>query len=83
MKILSNKKYNELILKPLQGCFAQVDDDQLLRENGMLYAENKKLKDMLKSFYELLQRSKGFYCLKEFVELDKWYKENILGSDKE
>lgn len=52
MKILSNKKYNELLLKPLQGCFAQVNDDQLLRENGLLYAENKKLRSIIKEVRE-------------------------------
>lgn len=56
MKILSNKKYNELILKPLQGCFAQVDDDMLLRENGLLYAENKKLHSIIKEVREFIYK---------------------------
>ena len=55
MKILSNKKYNELLLKPLQNCFAQVDDDMLLRENGLLYAENKELHSIIKEAREKLE----------------------------
>jgi len=35
---MNDKKKN-----PLEGIFAQVTDDELLRENGLLYAENKKL----------------------------------------
>ena len=44
MKILSNKKYNDLISKQFRGIFADVNDDNLLRENGLLYGENKELK---------------------------------------
>ena len=43
MKILSNKKYNDLISKQFRGIFADVNDDNLLRENGLLYGENKEL----------------------------------------
>lgn len=31
-------------IEDLKGCFANVNDDNLLRENGLLYAENKELK---------------------------------------
>lgn len=71
MKILSNKKYNELILKPLQGCFAQVNDNQLLRENGLLYAENKKLHSIIKEVRE--HCNLHLKTAKEvIVESEKW-----------
>ena len=44
MKILSNKKYNELILKSCRGIFGAVTDDMLLRDNALLNYENKQLK---------------------------------------
>lgn len=56
MKILKNKTYNELLeyknkyfdllWKPMQGVFEKVTDDDLLRDNANLYAENKKLKKL-------------------------------------
>ncbi len=45
MKILSNKKYNELILKSCKGMFGAVTDDMLLRNNALLNEENKELKE--------------------------------------
>ena len=45
MKILSNKKYNELILKSCKGMFGAVTDDMLLRDNALLNEENKQLKE--------------------------------------
>lgn len=47
MKILSNKKYNELILKSCKGMFGAVNDDMLLRENALLNKENKQLKERI------------------------------------
>ena len=44
MKILSNKRYNELILKSCRGMFGAVTDDMLLRENALLNDENNQLK---------------------------------------
>ena len=41
------KKQLEEKQNPLKGIFAQVTDDQLLRENGLLYAENKKYKEVI------------------------------------
>lgn len=75
MKILSNKKYYELLRKSMEGCFGNVNDDQLLREVGILHGENKELVEMLVELYKVLQRNKGMYCLKEFQKLDKWYNE--------
>ena len=56
MKILKNKTYNELLeyknkyldllWKPMQGVFEKVTDDDLLRDNANLYAENKKLRKL-------------------------------------
>jgi len=77
VKILSNKKYNELLLKPLKGCFAQVNDDQLLRENGLLYAENKKLHSIIKEVrehitsYESIETIQQFDHNKNNKDLDK------------
>lgn len=57
MKIISTKEYNELkktqsayldlLMKPLQGVFEKVTDDDLLRENGLLYAENERLNNII------------------------------------
>ena len=56
MKILKNKTYNELLeyknkyfdllWKPMQEKKKKVTDDDLLRDNANLYAENKKLKKL-------------------------------------
>ena len=58
MKIISTKEYNklkktqsaylELLMKPLQGVFEKVTDDDLLRENGLLNAENERLNNIIK-----------------------------------
>lgn len=47
---MNDKKKN-----PLEGIFAQVTDDNLLRENGLLYAENKKLQSNWNSLRELIR----------------------------
>ena len=54
---MNDKKKN-----PLEGIFAQVTDDDLLRENGLLYAENKKLQSNWNSLREWLEDlyNKGF-----------------------
>ena len=44
---MNDKKKN-----PLEGIFAQVTDDNLLRENGLLYAENKQLQSNWNSLRE-------------------------------
>lgn len=66
MKIISNKEYNELkgiqraylnlLMKPLQGVFEKVTDDDLLRENALVYAENKKLHSIIKEVREELNK---------------------------
>ena len=56
MKILSNKKYNELILKSCKGMFGAVNDDMLLRENALLNEENKQLKEDKKKAREFIYR---------------------------
>lgn len=48
---MNDKKKN-----PLEGIFAQVTDDDLLRENGLLYAENKQLQYNWNSLREDLKR---------------------------
>ena len=54
MKILSNKKYNELILKSCRGMFGAVTDDMLLRNNALLNDENKQLKTKWNKLKEYL-----------------------------
>ena len=54
MKILSDKKYNELILKSCKGMFGTVTDDMLLRDNALLNDENKQLKDNWNKLKEYL-----------------------------
>lgn len=54
MKILSNKKYYELILKSCKGMFGAVTDDMLLRENALLNEENEQLKSILTELEEYL-----------------------------
>ena len=58
MKILSNKKYNELILKSCKGMFGAVTDDMLLRDNALLNEENKKLKEELKYTVPIVEHNK-------------------------
>ena len=58
MKILSNKKYNELILKSCKGMFGAVTDDMLLRDNALLDEENKKLKEELKYTVPIVEHNK-------------------------
>ena len=55
---MNDKKKN-----PLEGIFAQVTDDNLLRENGLLYAENKQLQsnwNSLSEFVTLKEKPKVF-----------------------
>ena len=58
MKILSNKKYNELILKSCKGMFGAVTDDMLLRNNALLNEENKQLKSILTELEEWLKETR-------------------------
>lgn len=46
---------DEIKKNPLEGIFAQVTDDDLLRENGLLYAENKKLQSNWNTLKEWLE----------------------------
>ena len=64
MKILSDKKYNELILKSCKGMFGAVTDDMLLRDNALLNEENKKLKDNWNELKKWLEENESFddYC---------------------
>ena len=58
MKILSNKKYNEIILKSYKGMFGAVTDDMLLRNNALLNEENKQLKNILTELVEWLKETR-------------------------
>lgn len=72
MKILSNKKYNELILKSCEGMFGAVTDDMLLRENALLYEENKQLKEQLENdidrYEDTISYQLGFDKGKEYLQ---------------
>ena len=48
---MNDKKKN-----PFEGIFALVTDDNLLRENGLLYAENKQLQSNWNSLREWLEQ---------------------------
>ena len=61
MKILSNKKYNDLISKQFRGIFADVNDDNLLRENGLLYGENKELKQEIERLNNIINGMERFF----------------------
>ncbi len=56
MKILSNKKYYDLILKSCRGMFGAVTDDMLLRENALLNEENKQLKEVIDKIMNLIKQ---------------------------
>lgn len=85
MKILSNKKYNELILKSCKGMFGAVTDDMLLREKALLNEENKQLKEEYKKVRdELLQYEiQNSKLQKELVELRVNTGRSVILGDKE
>ena len=68
MKILSNKKYNELILKSCKGMFGAVTDDMLLRDNALLNEENKQLKEAIDKVIEILKLCNS-QCAKETINI--------------
>ena len=70
MKILSNKKYNELILKSCKGMFGAVTDDMLLRDNALLNEENKQLKEAIDKVIEILKLCNS-QCAKETIDILK------------
>lgn len=74
---MNDKKKN-----PFEGIFALVTDDNLLRENGLLYAENKQLQSNWNSLREWLIETKNcfFTTIDVQVLLDKM---NELESDKD
>ena len=86
MKILSNKKYNELILKSCKGMFGAVTDDMLLRDNALLNEENKQLKEKLDKYENPEDMTLMFmYCeekakdkIKELQQENQKYKEVIF-----
>ena len=52
---------------PLEGIFAQVTDDDLLRENGLLYAENNQLQSNWNSLKEELYQANRVLVPNELV----------------
>ena len=61
MKILSNKKYRELLLKSCKGMFGAVTNDMLLRSNAFLAKEKEQIQD------ELQRKDNNWNELKEFI----------------
>ena len=84
MKILSNKKYNDLVDKQFSGIFADVNDDNLLRENGLLYGKNKKLQERIN---KAIKRINDWDEEKTTYIENYYFKEDLLeilkGVDKE
>ena len=70
MKILSNKKYNELILKSCKGMFGAVTDDMLLKDNYSLNEENKQLKEAINKAIEILKLCNS-QCARETIDILK------------
>ena len=84
MKILSNKKYYELILKSCKGMFGAVTDDMLLRKNALLYEENKQLKSILTELEEWLKETRinsAFIDEQTIMEVQLKIQELEQGSD--
>ena len=71
MKILSNKKYNELILKSCRGMFGAVTDDMLLRDNAFLNEEVKQLKEVIDKAIEYNKNNIHSYTLEKILKGDK------------
>lgn len=42
-------------IEDLKGCFANVNDDTLLRDVGNLYAENKELKQEIERLHNIIK----------------------------
>ena len=66
---MNDKKKN-----PLEGIFAQVTDDDLLRENGLLYAENKQLQSNWNSLREWLEERIEYWENEE----KKWVEQGFM-----
>lgn len=57
MKILSNKKYNDLILKSCRGMFGAVTDDMLLRSNSFLNEDNERLQKIINKAISFIEQA--------------------------
>ena len=77
MKILSNKKYNDLISKQFRGIFADVNDDNLLRENGLLYGENKELKQEIERLNNIINELEKDFKSYELEYLRETYQGSL------
>ncbi len=58
MKILSNKKYRDLVFKSCRGMFGAVTDDMLLRSNAALSKEIDELKERINKTIEYIENQK-------------------------
>ncbi len=93
MKILSNKKYRELVLKSCRGMFGAVTDDMLLRSNGALSKEIDELKERIGKAVEYINNDEDlcYYSRCDvgdlLIEVEKEFKNDLLnilnGSDED
>ena len=80
MKILSNKKYRELVLKSCRGMFGAVTDDMLLRSNAALSKEIDELKSRIEKAVEYINGTTFFGLRSGKTFMSKYLNEllNIL-----
>ena len=80
MKILSNKKYRELVLKSCRGMFGAVTDDMLLRSNAALSKEIDELKSRIEKAVEYINGTRFFGLRSGKTFMSKYLNEllNIL-----
>ena len=75
-------------IEDLKGCFANVNDDTLLRDAGNLYAENKELKQEIEKLHNIIKevreyiKENDFHC-KNQDEQVKYDNELLEILDKE
>lgn len=68
-------------IEDLKGCFANITDDDLLRDNGNLYAENKELKEEIERLNNIINELEK-WLLEEHKKKQKWYNEQLSTNDK-
>ena len=58
-------------IEDLKGCFANITDDDLLRDNGNLYAENKELKEEIERLNNIINELERRFN-QELENNEKW-----------
>ena len=56
-------------IEDLKGCFANITDDDLLRDNGNLYAENKELKEEIERLNNIIKDIETYIHLWNIEEI--------------